>query len=430
VRRHSPISIVVLVTLAVSLVGCAEAVAPTTTPSPTASEPAVTPSATLSPTPPPSPTPTPAPTPLPLLGLRLEVVAKGLQNPVDVKARPDDGSLWVIEQRGIVRRIENGQVADEPVLDLRDAVNDFSIEQGLLGFAFHPNYPSDPRVFLFHSKANNDNVLASFETRGDPNVLDPKSRKDLLVINKAPDAVRHNGGTVSFGPDGLLYLSVGDAAQARLNGQDPANLPGSILRIDVDGGDPYAIPAGNPFGPGGQAPNDLDGAPEVWWFGLRNPWRFSIDEPTGLAYIGDVGQERVEEIDVVPVADGGLNFGWPVFEGTRRYSDVRAVSDLTDPVVEVRHGAADGGCSITGGEVYRGAAIPELVGHYFYADWCRGWIRSFRFVEGKVVDRADWSADLKAGMVSSFGHDSDGELLVLDWEADTVSRIGPRRQAP
>jgi glucose/arabinose dehydrogenase len=234
---------------------------------------------------------------------------------------------------------------------------------------------------------------------------------------------------VLFGPDGLLYLSVGDAAQARLNGQDPANLPGSILRIDVDGGEPYAIPAGNPFGPGGEAPAGLKGAPEVWWFGLRNPWRFSIDEPSGLAFIGDVGQERVEEVNAAPLADGGLNFGWPSFEGTRLYSDVRPVSELTDPIVEVRH-SGDGGCSITGGEVYRGGAIPELAGHYFYGDWCRGWIRSFRLADGAVVDRKDWSADFEPETVSSFGHDADGELLVLDWQAGSVLRIVPVRKAP
>jgi len=273
------------------------------------------------------------------------VVAKGLNHPLDVKARPGDGALWVIEQRGVVLRIaEDGGV--QPVLDIRGVVNDISIEQGLLGFAFHPDYPNDPRVFVYHSKANNDNVLASYETTGDPNVLDPATRKDLLTIDKERTMVRHNGGTVLFGPDGLLYLSVGDAAQARVNGQDPANLPGSILRIDVNGGDPYGIPAGNPFGPGGQPPAGLKGAPEVWWFGLRNPWRFSIDAQTGLAFIGDVGQERVEEVNAVPLADGGLNFGWPTFEGTRRYSDLPATSDVTEPVLVIAHNDTDGGCSV------------------------------------------------------------------------------------
>jgi glucose/arabinose dehydrogenase len=262
-----------VVSVALVVVGCASAVTPTSTP-PSTSGPAASSSPVLqaspSPTPTTSPSPTPSPTPRPLLGLKLEVVANGLNHPLDVKARPGDGALWVIEQRGVILRITEGG-AVEQVLDIRGVVNDISIEQGLLGFAFHPDYPGDPRVFVYHSKANNDNVLASYESAGDPTVLDPATRKDLLTIDKEATMVRHNGGTVLFGPDGLLYLSVGDAAQARLNGQDPANLPGSVLRIDVDAGDPYAIPAGNPFGPGGQAPAGLKGAPEVWWFGLRNP---------------------------------------------------------------------------------------------------------------------------------------------------------------
>jgi len=392
---------------------------PTPTPAPT---PAPTPTST------PAPTPTPSPTPAPLQGLALELVADGLRNPLDIKARPDDGTLFVSEQAGIIRRLTGDGVADEPMLDLRERVNLSSIEQGLLGFAFHPDYPADPRVFLYHSKADNDNVLASYETTGDPNVLDPDTRTELVTIDKEPIQVRHNGGTVLFGPDGLLYLSVGDAARASVNGQNPATLPGTILRIDVDGGDPYAIPADNPFAEGGQAPEGLEGAPEVWWFGLRNPWRFSIDEPTGLAYIGDVGQQSIEEVNVVPLADGGRNFGWPSFEGTRvYYSGIPAVSEVTDPVLQIAHDDEDQGCSVTGGEVYRGSAIPELDGHYFYADWCFGWIHSFRFAGGKIVDPKNWSADLETAMVSSFGHDADGELLVLDYEADTVSRIVPVR---
>ncbi|HVL54812.1 MAG TPA: PQQ-dependent sugar dehydrogenase, partial [Vitreimonas sp.] len=199
------------------------------------------------------------------------LVAEGLENPLDVKARPGDGTLFVIEQRGVIRRVVDGGVDETPMLDLRNVVNSYSIEQGLLGFAFHPSYPTDPRVFVYHSKADNDNVLAAYQTTGDPDVLDPDTRTELVTIDKQPDMVRHNGGTVLFGPDGLLYLSVGDAARASVNGQDPSTLPGSILRIDVDGGDPYAVPAGNPFAAGGSAPAGVEGAPEVWWFGLRNP---------------------------------------------------------------------------------------------------------------------------------------------------------------
>ena len=393
------------------------------TPSPTS-----TPSPTPTPTLTPSPTPTPTPPPAPLQGLALELVADGLNNPLDVKARPGDGTLFVVEQAGVIRRLAEGSAAEEPMLDLRDQVNLSSIEQGLLGFAFHPDYPADPRVFLYHSKDDNDNVLVAYETTGHPDVLDPATRTELVTIDKEPEQVRHNGGTVLFGPDGLLYLSVGDAARASINGQDPATLPGTILRLDVDGGEPYAIPDENPFAEGGEGPDGLVGAPEVWWFGLRNPWRFSIDEPTGLAYIGDVGQETVEEVNVVPLAEGGINFGWPSFEGTGvYYSGISAVSEVTDPVLVIAHDDEERGCSITGGEVYRGSAIPELDGHYFYADWCFGWIRSFRLADGEVGDQQDWSGDLDTVMVSSFGRDADGELLVLDWEADTVSRIIPVR---
>jgi glucose/arabinose dehydrogenase len=359
-------------------------------------------------------------------------VAGGLEQPLDVRARPRDGVLFVAQQRGLIRRVADGTLAAEPLLDLRRIVNVSSIEQGLLGFAFHPDYPSDPRVFVFHSLRTNDNVLASYETTGDPNVLDPSTRRELLVVDKEPEQVRHNGGTVLFGPDGLLYLSLGDAARYSVNAQNPETLPASILRIDVDadGDEPYAIPPGNPFAPGGEAPAGLDGAPEIWWFGLRNPWRMSIDAPSGLAYIADVGQERAEEVNVVPLASGGLNFGWPAREGLRAFVDVPLVSDATDPVIQVLHNDEFRGCSITGGEVYRGAAIPELVGHYFYADWCHGWIRSFRYADGRARDPQEWSSDLPTAMVSSFGHDADGELLVLDWQDGTLSRIVPVRAAP
>jgi glucose/arabinose dehydrogenase len=395
--------------------------------SPPAARPSATRGATAAPSPSPRPSPSPSPTLPPLQRLDLAVVADGLENPIDVRARPGDGALFVAEQRGVIQRIDGGGVADEPMLDIRDEVNDQSIEQGLLGFAFHPTYPADPRVFVYHSRANNDNVLASYSTAGDPNVLDPGSRTDLLVVDKERDKVRHNGGTVLFGPDGLLYLSIGDAARYSVNAQDPSTLPASILRLDVDGAAPYEIPAGNPFGEGGDPPDGLEGAPEVWWFGFRNPWRFTIDEQTGLAYIADVGQERAEEVNVVPFDEGGLNFGWPAREGLRAFVDFPLVSDATDPVIDIRHNDRDRGCSVTGGEVYRGTAIPEIDGLYFYADWCFGWIRSFRFADGAVADERDWSDELDARMVSSFGHDADGELLLLDWDADTLSRVVPVR---
>jgi glucose/arabinose dehydrogenase len=353
----------------------------------------------------------------PLQGLALEVVVDELIEPLDVVALPGDDALLVVERRGVVRLVEDGTAAADPYLDLRDVTNADSIEQGVLGLALHPAFPQDPRAFVFHSLADNNNVLVAYELADSGDRLDPATRTELLTVVKQPDMVRHNGGHLEFGPDGLLYVAVGDAARASVNGQDPATLPGTILRLDVDGGQPYAVPDDNPFADG------IDGAPEVWWYGLRNPWRFAFDAATGLAYIADVGQGDVEEVNVVPLEEGGLNFGWPVFEGTDVFYGGEPNSPVTDPVLIARHDDTDLACSITGGRVYRGAAIPELDGHYLYADWCRGWIRSFRHDDGEVVDEADWTEQLGAEMVSSFGEDGDGELLVVDYAAGSVSRL-------
>ncbi len=356
----------------------------------------------------------------PLKRLALQTVVTGLVEPVEVAAPLDDGLLFVAQRAGTARVVENGKLLKESFLNLKGFVKSSSIEQGLLGLAFHPKYPVDRRVFVFHSRKDNDNLLVSYTVAPDGRRVEPASRVELLRIDKAPDAVRHNGGALRFGPDGLLYISLGDGARAKDNGQNPKTLPGSILRIDVDA-TPYAIPAGNPFADG------KNGRPEVWWYGLRNPWRFSIDAKSGLAYIGDVGQETIEEINIVKLDAPGLNFGWPIMQGSKPYLKGTPATPLVAPVVEVRHSGDDKGCSIVGGEVYRGAAIPELDGHYFYADWCFGWIRSFRYDGTTAVDRKDWSTQLPADMVSAFGRDAKGELLVIDYEAGTVSRVIPVR---
>lgn len=392
------------------------------TPRPTASP--MTPGTT-----PATPSPTGAATPAaPLQGLALEQVASGLVQPLDVVTRPGDGALFAVQQQGTVVRVTgDGTTAEQPLLDVSGNMEIHGIEQGLLGMAFHPRHPEDPRVFVFHSLPSNDNVLVSYEVSDDDaEQVDADSRTVLLTIDKEPDKVRHNGGTVLFGPDGMLWLSLGDAARASVNGQDPSTLPGSILRLDVDGGDPYAIPPDNPFADGATV-DGVTGAPEVYWFGLRNPWRFSIDEPTGTAWIGNVGQETVEEVEVAAIDEGGINFGWPAFEGSEPFYDDPPVTESVDPVFEVRHDDSDEACSLTGGVVYRGATIPELDGHYFYADWCVGWIRSFALEDGEVVEQQDWSEQLDVGMVSSFGTDADGELLVVDWDAGAIFRVLPER---
>ncbi|MGM0617493.1 MAG: PQQ-dependent sugar dehydrogenase, partial [Actinomycetota bacterium] len=359
----------------------------------------------------------------PLQGLALETVADGFDGPIGVSSEPGGDRLVVIERTGRAWLVDpDAGVLADPLLDLSGEVTAASIEQGLLGLAFHPDWPADDRVFLYHSLPGNDNVLVAYRRDGaDPDRLDPASRQVLLTVDKEPDKVRHNGGHVLFGPDGLLYVSVGDAARASVNGQDPSTLPGTILRIDVDGGDPYAIPSDNPFADGG------DGAPEVWWYGLRNPWRFSIDTATGLAYVADVGQESVEEVNVVPLEEGGTNFGWPAREGSLPFYDTEPHSPVTAPVLEVAHDEQERGCSITGGVVSRGEAIPEVAGRYWYADWCHGWIRSFVWDGEAAGDVQDHSEELAVGNVASFGLDANGEVLIVDWAGGTVHRLVARR---
>jgi hypothetical protein len=233
-------------------------------------------------------------------------------------------------------------------------------------------------------------------------------------------AANHNGGTIAFGPDGYLFIGLGDGGgggDTFGTGQPVDDLLGNLLRIDVDG-DPYAIPAGNPYA-------DSDGADEVWANGLRNPWRFWFDED--LIYIGDVGQNAYEEINVAPADAAGLNYGWPITEGLHCFEPASDcdLGGLTQPVVEVEHGDA-GTCSIAGGVVYRGAAIPELTGHYFYSDFCGGWLRSFLIADGVATDVRDWTDQVGApGNVVSFGTDAAGEIYLLTTER--VFRIVPLR---
>ena len=351
----------------------------------------------------------------PLTGLALENIADGFVEPIGLAVRRGDEHLYVVERQGLIRAVdERGTVLEEPFADLRSVVHVSSIEQGLLGLAFHPDDPD--RVFVFHSRPDNDNQLVEY--RVVDGVLDPDSARVLLVVDRESDKIRHNAGNIAFGPDGLLYLSVGDGARASVNGQDPSTILGAIVRIDVDTGDPYAIPDDNPFVGGG-------GAPEVFAWGLRNPWRFWIDVETMALFIGDVGQDNVEEIDIAPIGDPGRNFGWPIMEGEQEFYGGEPDGPLTAPAFTVDHG--DGGCSITAGPVYRGAAIPEYTGRMFFADWCLGWIRSVAVTVDSASDPLDHSSELPTGMVSSFGLDHDGEVLVVDYAAGSVGRIVPVR---
>ncbi len=354
-------------------------------------------------------------TPPPFAGLTLEALVEDLFFPVYATAPPGDERVFIVQRTGLIAVVDpqRGLLAD-PFLDIRDRVDaDAGIELGLLGLAFHPQYAENGRFFVAYTDPARDSVLAEFTVSDLPNIADPDTVRILLTVPQV--GLRHRGGMLQFGPDGYLWYGLGDGGQYDLNPQNLATLQGSLLRIDVDGELPYGVPEDNPFAGGG-------GSPEIWAYGLRNPWRFSVDGGDELVYIGDVGQEQWEEINVVPLWAPGANFGWPNMEGTECFLTAECDNlDLRLPALEYDH---DDGCSVIGGFVYRGAAIPELLGHYFYADWCGGWVRSFRYLDGLITQEEDWSEDLgEIGMIGSFGVDGNGELLVITTDTGMVARI-------
>ncbi len=349
-----------------------------------------------------------------LLGVSLELVAE-VGRVLAITAPPQDDRVFLAERQGTIYILErDGLVRAEPFLDITDRVGASSIEQGLLSLTFHPDYEDNGRFFVYYTDGNDDTVVAEFGVTSDGSVADPASEREILLLDQPTE--RHNGGMLVFGPDGYLYVAVGDGGDGGHNGQKSDTLLGTILRLDVDGEMPYAVPADNPFVTGG-------GAPEVWAFGLRNPWRISIDEDQ--IYIADVGQAAWEEITVLPLTAGGANLGWAYREGSACFNSPECEeTDTVLPTVEYSHGE---GCSITGGIVYRGEAIPELHGTYFYSDWCRGWIRSFRFADGAATDEQDWP-DLDPGQVNTFGTDGLGELYVGTWGGDVLKLVPVRAE--
>jgi glucose/arabinose dehydrogenase len=353
-------------------------------------------------------------------GMGLETVVEGLDFPVWLTSPPDDPRLFVVEKGGRVVIVADGSLVPTPFLDLRSQVSTGN-EQGLLSLAFHPDYAANGRFFVDLTDPAGDTRVIEFRvSASDPDRADPGSARVVLAIDQPFS--NHNGGLVLFGPDGMLYVGTGDGGSGgdpRGNGQSLGTLLGKLLRIDVDGGDPYAIPSDNPF-------VDTPGArPEVWAYGLRNPWRFSFDRETGDLYIADVGQNRIEELNAVRGAGAGLNYGWNVMEGTRCFEPSEGCnrSDITLPVTEFDHGD---GCSVTGGFVYRGSAIPDLRGRYLYSDYCSGFVRSFRFAGGRADDQRRLpELEPSDNAVTSFGQDADGEMYLLT-AGGSVHRIVAR----
>jgi glucose/arabinose dehydrogenase len=381
--------------------------------------PATAPTSTLAATSQPAASVTPKLTPL-LPGdtpasFEWKPVGSGFSAPVDL-ADPGDGSgrLFIVEKPGMIHILQNGVMLANPFLDITDQVKSDGSEQGLLGIALHPQFKSNGFFYVNYVDLDGNTVIARFKVSSNPNTADVNSEKVLLRVNQP--FPNHNGGSMVFGPDGYLYMGLGDGGSQgdpKLNGQNLNVLLAKILRIDVDHGDPYAIPKDNPFVNGG-------GRPEIWAYGLRNPWRFSFDRQTGDLYIGDVGQNLYEEIDFLPThAPGGSNFGWSYREGFHPYKGSPPPGiKLVDPVWEYTH---DQGCAIIGGFVYRGKAIPALNGVYFYGDSCSGTVWGLsRAANGKWQSRQLFQSGVS---ISSFGQDQLGELYMLDLNGGQVFKL-------
>jgi hypothetical protein len=352
--------------------------------------------------------------------LTARLVASGFRNPLDLQAVPGDPRrLYVVEQGGRIQVVLDGQVQPQPFLDISDRVRTGG-ERGLLGLAFHPGFAANQLLYVHYTNASGASTIAEFRASS-ADQADPASERVLLVVPQPFS--NHNGGSVAFGNDGFLYIALGDGGRGGDplgSGQDVGSLLGKILRIDVDTGSPYAVPADNPLlsTPGAR--------PEIWAYGLRNPFRVSFDRATGDLYIGDVGQASLEEIDVgLASRGGGENYGWNVTEGTACFNPSSGcdTTGITMPVLEYGH---DQGCSVTGGVVYAGCRMPDLVGTYFYGDFCTGFVRSFRLVNGAATEERDWTSGLEGiGGISSFGTDAEGEVYVVDYGGD-VYRLEPR----
>lgn len=352
----------------------------------------------------------------------LEAVAEGLTQPIAVvDAGDDSGRLFVVEKGGTIRIVQDGEVLGTPFLDITDRVGSDGYEQGLLGLAFAPNYADSGLFYVNYTDAQGNTMVSRFAVTDDPNVADPASEQALL--RQAQPYPNHNGGHIAFGPDNYLYIGLGDGGSGgdpQGNAQRLDTWLGKILRIEVDPqyvpeGQSYAIPDDNPF-------IDEEGAlPEIWAYGLRNPWRFSFDRETGDLWIADVGQDQIEEIDIAPAGEGGLNFGWNVTEGTQCYlEDGCDTAGYTLPVMEYTH---DFGCSVTGGFVYRGEHMPDLQGAYLFADYCTGLVW-----RGTSVDGETWimSDPVDTGFaISAFGEDANGNLYITDLNGGGVYLVVP-----
>ena len=419
-----------LISLGVIVTACGSATGSQAVPSATASgsplasvEAATEAPTTATPTVAPTPADTPAPTPTPTVAvasiappvaISLKAVVGGLPQPIGLSSAPGDPRLFVIGQAGKIVVVNGGKVTGT-FLDITRRVLSGG-ERGLLGLAFHPQYASNGRFFVRYTDAAGDLRISEFHVSADPAKADPNSEKILLTIPH-PSFANHNGGRIEFGPDGYLYIGTGDGGSGGDpydHGQSLATLLGKLLRIDVDhpdAGKAYGIPSDNPF------VSKSGALPEIFAYGLRNPYSFSFDRTTGDLWIGDVGQDRYEEIDRATAASGGgngANYGWSNMEATHCYKPntdcVRG--GLTLPIAEYAHGANDSiGCAVIGGYVYRGTAHPELTGRYFFGDECSGLV--WDLTAAGPASQAPQKLLSSGRNITGWGQDQAGELYAV-----------------
>jgi len=340
-------------------------------------------------------------------------VASDFDSPIFLTHAGDE-RLFVAEQGGLIWIIENGEVLFDPFLDISNLLSDDVFEggyteRGLLSFAFHPDYGENGQIFVSYIDVNGDSVIARYSVSPDnPNLADPDSA--TIILTQDQPFADHNGGYIGFGPDGYLYIGFGDGGSLgdpSNNGQKTDTFLSKILRIDVNA-DTYTVPDDNPF------VGNADYLPEIWAVGVRNPWRMSFDRATGDLYIGDVGEWDWEEVDFQTAeSKGGENYGWSAFEGTHPFKEQPISSEVTMPVFEYSH--ADG-CAITGGYVYRGEALPELQGIYFFGDYCTGKMWTMERDESGAWQATPFMDTDE--VLTSFGEDAQGELYSIDYKGN------------
>jgi glucose/arabinose dehydrogenase len=348
-------------------------------------------------------------------GVSLEKVGD-FDQPVFVAQPPGAEDLYVVEKPGRIRLVRDGQVAADPVLDISDSVSDEG-EQGFLSIAFAPDFASSRLLYAYYTDSRGDQRVVEYRLPGDGTRIDPASEREVLLMDDF--ASNHNGGLLLFGPDDLLYIGTGDGGVAddpERTAQDLGSLLGKILRIDPRerAGRPYSVPRDNPFA-GAQGAR-----PEVYAYGLRNPWRYSFDRDTGALSVGDVGQNSLEEVDFVAAGEGaGANFGWSAFEGDERFNEDQSAAGHVPPVLTY---GRDAGCSVTGGYVVRDASLKSLYGRYLYGDFCNPELRSFVPGRGRAGD--DKAVGLEIGSLSSFAEDRNGRIYATSLDGP-VFRLVP-----